>query len=52
MTKDRLVELMKNKLASIAGSLQQAEATGDVERVMQLEAERDETQITLDTLNK
>jgi hypothetical protein len=47
MTIENLIALLRNKLAAIAGQRAHAFSTGDVERVVMLDAEAEQTQTTL-----
>lgn len=50
MTLDDVKALLRNKLAALARQRDYAFALGDMEQVVALDAERDETQATLDQL--
>jgi hypothetical protein len=52
MTVEKVKIILINKIAVLDGQLQNAEATGNLELVVQLEAEKNETQITIDSLDK
>jgi hypothetical protein len=50
MTLDDVKTLLRNKLAALARQRDYAFAIGDLDRVVALDAERDETQTTIDQL--